>query len=257
MIYSPFCTSFGMALLAAGAVLFAAQGCRPQGQQATEQTEAKPARPLVSESAGQSKQGPAKSPDNRRRESPPTEAWKSLFDGKTLAGWKALQFGGEGNVNVENGSIVMEIGSDMTGVAWTGPVVRNNYELALEGMKLAGTDFFCTTTFPVGDEYCTLVVGGWGGGLVGLSNVDRHDASENSSSRHIGFKKNRWYRVRIRVTDAAIEAWIDDQQVVDQPRKGHKFGLRSEVEPCRPLGIATWATKGAVRNIRIRSLGGG
>ena len=70
----------------------------------------------------------------------------------------------------------------------------------------------------------------------------------------MAFKKNQWYRVRIRVTDAAIEAWIDDEQVVHQPRKGHKFGIRSEVELCRPLGISTWITKGAVRNIRIRPL---
>jgi hypothetical protein len=27
-----------------------------------------------------------------------------------------------------------------------------------------------------------------------------------------------------------------------------------ECELCRPLGIATWATKGAVRNLRVRAL---
>ena len=56
----------------------------------------------------------------------------------------------------------MEAGSTMTGVTWTGKVLRNNYELTLEGMRLDGSDFFCTTTFPVGDEPCTLVVGGSG-----------------------------------------------------------------------------------------------
>ena len=118
---------------------------------------------------------------NHAQESPLKNEWKSLFDGKTLAGWKTPQFGGEGKVYVENGSIVMEMGSYMTGITWTGEVLRNNYELSLEGMKLEGTDFFCTTTFPVGDDPCTLVVGGWGGGVVGLSNVDGHDASDNST----------------------------------------------------------------------------
>jgi hypothetical protein len=42
--------------------------------------------------------------------------WKPLFDGKSLAGWKATDFGGEGEVRVEGGAIVMEQGNNMTGV---------------------------------------------------------------------------------------------------------------------------------------------
>ena len=179
---------------------------------------------------------------------------KDLFDGKTLSGWKAPQFGGEGQVYVKDGTIVMEMGSMMTGVTWTGEVIRDNYELALEGMRLDGSDFFCTATFPVGKDFCSLVVGGWGGGVVGLSNIDYADASENATTKTMDSKQNRWYRVRIRVTDAAIEAWIDDQRLVNQPRQGHKFGIRMEVDLCRPLGISTWCTKGAVRNIRVRGL---
>jgi hypothetical protein len=56
------------------------------------------------------------------------------------------------------------------------------------------------------------------------------------------------------VSDAAIEAWIDDAKMVDQTRKDHTFGIRMEVDLCRPLGISTWVTKGAVRNIRVRPL---
>ena len=182
-------------------------------------------------------------------------SWKELFDGKTLKGWKATQFGGEGEVHVDQGTIVMDLGSMMTGITWAGkPPVRDNYELQLEGMRLEGSDFFCTTTFPVGKEFCSLVVGGWGGSLVGLSSINGMDASENSTTNSMNFKNNRWYRVRIRVSQSAIEAWIDDQIMVKQPRDYHQFGTRMEVDPCRPLGIATWTTKGAVRNIRVRLL---
>ena len=180
--------------------------------------------------------------------------WKDLFDGKTLAGWKAPHFGGEGKVTVRDGRIVMEQGSMMTGIVWTGDVIRNNYELTLEGMKLSGSDFFCTTTFPVGDDPCTLVVGGWGGMVVGLSNVDGSDASENETTQTMTFKENQWYKVRIRVTDAAIEAWIDDKPMLNLPREEHKFDIRIECDLCRPLGICTWDTTGAVRNIRVRAL---
>ena len=188
-------------------------------------------------------------------EEKPSTAGKPLFDGKTLTGWKATDFGGEeGKVYVHDGAITMDCGHAMTGITWTGKPPRNNYELSLEGMRLEGNDFFCTTTFPVGKQYCSLVVGGWGNTVVGLSNVDYSDASENSTTREGQFKDKTWYRVRIRVTDAKIEAWINDRQVVDQDREEHTFSLRFEVEPSKPLGIATWNTKGAVRNIRLREL---
>jgi hypothetical protein len=179
---------------------------------------------------------------------------KDLFDGKTLEGWKVAKFGGEGKVYVKDAAIVMETGNNMTGITWTGKPPRTNFELSLEGMRLEGSDFFCTTTFPVGKEYCSLVVGGWGGTVVGLSNVDFYDASDNSTSSSQDFKDHKWYRVRIRVTDAKIEAWIDDKQLIQQDRKGHQLGIRSEVDLNRPLGIATWCTKGAVRNIKLREL---
>jgi len=182
-------------------------------------------------------------------------AWKKLFDGETLTGWKVTEFGGQGKVEVKDGMIVMPTGNDMTGVTWAGnKLPRDNYELTLEGMRLAGGDFFCTTTFPVGKEPCTLVVGGWGGTVVGLSNVDGYDASNNSTSTFQNFKDKQWYRVRIRVTAAKIQAWIGDEQVVNQERKDHKFGIRFECDLCQPLGIATWCTAGAVRNIRLRQL---
>ena len=201
--------------------------------------------------AAQQKAAPAKQPT--AKETPATAA-KDLFDGKTLDGWKVTDFGGQGKVYVQQGAIVMEMGNDMTGITWTGKPPRSNYELSLEGRRLEGNDFFCTTTFPVGKEYCSLVVGGWAGAVVGLSNVDYADAHENATTKFKEFKNKQWYRVRIRVSDAKIEAWIDDKQIVDQERKDHKFGIRMEVDLNRPLGISTWMTKGAVRNIKLREL---
>src|SRR5688500_1340062 len=96
--------------------------------------------------------------------------WKSLFDGRTLTGWKVTNFGGEGEVHVEKGAIVMEQGSNMTGVTYAGKdFPKMDYEASLEGKRVKGNDFFCTTTFPVGDTHCSFVVGGWGGTVVGLS----------------------------------------------------------------------------------------
>src|SRR5437899_5887392 len=104
----------------------------------------------------------------------------------------------------------------MTGVTWgRGGLPRMDYEVTLEGKKLAGNDFFCTTTFPVGDSFCSLVVGGWGGRVVGISSINGADASENETHRDMEFKQGQWYRVRIRVTAKRIEAWVGAERVVD------------------------------------------
>jgi hypothetical protein len=182
------------------------------------------------------------------------DEWRSLFDGKTLAGWKSTNFGGEGEVLVEKGQLILEMGSNMTGVTWTGgDLPRVDYEIRLEAMKVEGNDFFCGLTFPVRDSYCSLIVGGWGGGIVGLSSLDAEDASENETSKVMGFQKGRWYRIRLRVAQERIEAWIDDENIVNVATAGRRISIRPEVELSKPLGIATWVTKAALRKIEMRS----
>jgi len=183
------------------------------------------------------------------------DPWKKLFDGKTLKGWKVPKMGGEGKVYVKDGAILMEQGNMMSGITYDAKDFPTmNYEVALEGKRTQGSDFFCTTTFPVGDSFCSLVVGGWGGTVVGLSSINYYDASENETSRFKEFKQDQWYRVRIRVSKAKIEAWIDDEKMVDLDTKDKKISIRFECEPCKPFGIATWCTTGAVRDIRVRAL---
>ena len=145
-------------------------------------------------------------------------------------------FGGEGKVAVRNGAIVMERGNQMTGITWTGKPPRSNYELTLDGKRIEGSDFFCTTTFPVGDDYCSFVTGGWGGSVIGLSNVDHMDASENQTSASREFKNDTWYQFRIRVTDEKIEVWIDKDQVVDQSPQGAYFRRADRVRPLLSAG---------------------
>ena len=181
--------------------------------------------------------------------------WKPLFDGKSLTGWKSTNFGGEGDVTVKNGAVLLEQGSDMTGITFTGKdFPKMDYEVALEGKKVKGNDFFCTTTFPVGDAFCSLVVGGWGGTVVGLSSIDSRDAVENDTTQIKPFKHDQWYRVRIRVAKTKIEAWIDDEKLVDLVTKDKKITIRGECEASKPFGISTWRTEGAIRNIRVRLL---
>jgi hypothetical protein len=178
----------------------------------------------------------------------------SLFDGKTLGQWKVTDFGGQGQVSVKDGAIYMATGAYMTGITWTGPVVRMNYEITLDAMRVEGSDFFCGLTFPVGENPCTLVLGGWGGSLCGLSSLNHFDASENETTRMISFENGKWYHVRLRVVANQIQAWLNDEELVNVDTTDKTIDIRIEVEESKPLGIATWNTAGAVRNIQLKKL---
>ncbi len=193
-----------------------------------------------------------KTEPNVSKEMPQMEI--SLFDGKSLGQWKITDFGGQGDVYVKDGAIYLEMGNDMTGVNWTGPLVRMNYEITLEAMRVSGSDFFCGLTFPVADNPCSLILGGWGGSICGLSNIDYYDAANNETTKFMSFEDNKWYRVRLRVTPDRIQAWLDDEELVNIETTGRKIDIRAEVDLSQPLGIATWQTAGAIRNIHLRKL---
>lgn len=149
------------------------------------------------------------------------------------------------------------MGNELTGITWTNKarLPQTNYEISLEAMRRQGTDFFCGLTFPVETNFCTLIVGGWGGALVGLSSLDGMDASENDTTKFMSFDDNRWYKIRLQVTPEKITAWIDDEKVVDAEIKGRKVSLRyGDIDLSCPLGIATYQTSASIRNIRMKRL---
>ncbi len=179
-----------------------------------------------------------------------------IFDGKTLEGWEIIPFGTEGPVEVSGGKIYLGMGDGCTGITYKKEFPEVNYEVTLEAMRVEGNDFFCGMTFPVGKDPCTLIVGGWGGPVVGLSSIDGRDASENETTKYMTFEKNRWYAIRLRVTDEKIEAWIDEEKVVDFTINGKQLSIRPEVELSKPFGIASWRTTAAIRNIRVVRING-
>ena len=186
---------------------------------------------------------------------PADPGWQPLFDEKTLTGWQPSGFSAEGAVKVEDGRIVLDTGKSMTGITWAGATPpTTNYEIALQAMRVEGRDFFAGVTFPVNGSFCSLILGGWGGSVVGLSNINGQNASENDTSQSIEFENGRWYTVRLRVTPAKIEAWLDDRQIITQDLKGNKIDIRLEMELSKPLGVASWKTKSALRDIRLRRL---
>jgi hypothetical protein len=203
-------------------------------------------------SADAAKEKPAAA--DAKKDDAKKEEWHSLFDGKSLGDWKLSKFGTQGSVEVKDGQIVLGFGDGCSGITWAGEFPKTDYEIRLQAMRVDGTDFFCGLTFPVGKDPCSLICGGWGGGVVGLSSIDGEDASENDTTKYKKFDTGKWYDIRVRVTKSRISAWIDKDQMVDEALEGRKISIRSEVEESKPLGIATWKTAGAIRKIEWRKL---
>ncbi len=130
-------------------------------------------------------------------------------------------------------------------------------ELSLEAKRLEGVDFFCGLTFPVGSvKTCaTLVCGGWGGAVTGISNIDNLDASENSTSNFVRYEDNKWYAVKVRVTPENLSVWIDAKHLIDQDLKDKKVNVRpGPIESYLPLSFTTYATTAAIRNVKLKVL---
>ena len=174
--------------------------------------------------------------------------------GKPWMDGKKANFGGQGSISVSDGAIVMNWGDVLTGITWKNDFPVVDYEVSLEAMKIQGNDFFCALTFPVEDTHASLILGGWGGTVTGITSIMGMDASGNQTTTVRKYEPNQWYRVRLRVTTEKLTAWLDDEVIVDMDTEGADFDIRPEVSLCRPLGIAAYQTSAALRNIRYRKL---
>jgi hypothetical protein len=178
-----------------------------------------------------------------------------LFNGINLDGWKPAPYAESGTIRVDQGAIILEPGKPLTGLVSTrANLPASRYELSYEAMRRDGRDFFAAATFPVGKSYITLVNGGWGNTVTGLSSINGSDASENETTTDQRYENGTWYRFRVWVTDQAIRCWVDDRQVALVLHAERQIGTRAEMHPCKPLGFAAWKSAGALRAIRIRPL---
>lgn len=183
------------------------------------------------------------------------DGWQPLFNGKNLDGWKVTNFGGEGEVYLEKGNVVISQGVDLSGITSTRKdLPTSNYEIELEATRAEGNDFFVGLTFPYRKSSCSLILGGWGGGVCGLSSIDGMDASENETTSYTAFTNGQWYKVRLKVTDDMIEAWLDGAQIVEQETKDRKVDVRFEVDLSKPMGLSTFQSTTWIRKARIRKL---
>ena len=180
--------------------------------------------------------------------------WAPLFNGRDLDGWKEAPFDGRGKITTKDGEIRLGKGR-MTGIAWTRDFPKTGYEIRFEAARLNGKDFFAGITFPVNDTHCSWISGGWDGTVIGLSNLDGNDASENDTSTNRDFETGRWYRFRLAVVPSRIRAWIDDVEIINVDISKRLVQIRfDDIDLCLPLGFASYATEAGLRSIAYRRI---
>ncbi|HUT33353.1 MAG TPA: GDSL-type esterase/lipase family protein [Planctomycetota bacterium] len=140
-----------------------------------------------------------------------------------------------GTVALDDGELVLGPGGPYSGVAWTGEFPTMNYEVTLHAQRRAGRDL-CHVTFPVASALCTLRPRAW----------------------DIFFESDRWYKIRLRVTEARVEAWLDGRKVADVPRAAAQVALPLAFEAMKPFGVhAALNACVAVRDIAVGRIEGG
>jgi hypothetical protein len=179
-----------------------------------------------------------------------------LFNGKSLDDWEFVDVGGSGEVELEGGLMIINQGENVSGAIYkkAATLPTTNYEITLEAKRIQGVDFFVGLTFPVGDlKHCaTLVCGGWGGSVTGISCIDSMDASDNNTSSYQRYKDDEWYAIKLRVTPKNLSVWLGDKQIIDEDIEGKKISVRpGPVESYLPLSLTTFNTMAAIRNVKL------
>lgn len=168
--------------------------------------------------------------------------------------WRPFRFGGDGAHRVASGELVLEPGAPLTGGTFDVALPRDRHELAFEARRISGIDFFCGLTFPTARGELTLVLGGWGGTVCGLSSLDGRDASDNETRTLRHFPEGRDVAVRIRVDGDDVRVFVDGAPFLAADLAGRQVSMRAEVEPCRPFGFCCYLTTARLAGLRWRPL---
>jgi hypothetical protein len=163
------------------------------------------------------------------------------------------------------GVLVLGAGEPFSAVKYEGKadiLPREGYEISWDAMRVDGSDFFAALVFPVGpktkdgkDKCVSLVAGGWGGMVVGISAINHMYAHENETTRSHEFVNGRWYRFTLQVTPDVIRCLIDGKEQFKVGVREKQLTMHvSEIQSCEPLGFSSYQTTGAIRHLQIRRL---
>jgi hypothetical protein len=171
-----------------------------------------------------------------------SEAWRIVA---------AEPFASHGSASLASGLLTLETGKPGTGANYRGPVPRIDYKITAEAQRTKGEDFFYGLTFPINDQPASLIIGGWGGGVTGISNLNGLSAIENETTAYTPFENNRWYSIELVVTAKQITAAIDGRRILAVETAKHQYEVWPQQAVMIPLGIATWKTSAQIRQLKL------
>lgn len=183
--------------------------------------------------------------------------WIPLFNGKDLSGWHPVRQDEfvHGKGTVEDGVLILHAGQPGSGLRLARKdFPKMNYEIELKAQRIEGFDFFCGLNVPVSNTWITLIVGGWDGEVLGLSNLDGLSAVENKYVQQVPFKQRQWYVIRMRVEKGQITVWLDDRKRIEAKTKGVQIGIRDSMRGLKPMGICSWFSRAGIKDLRVRRL---
>jgi len=167
--------------------------------------------------------------------------------------WDRSFEGAGGGVNwlVQDGTLVQQgLGSNVR--LLFGEPDWTDYEITLEARKTGGEEgFLVLLRAQSGKEFYWANLGGWRNTSHalerGIKGQDRWGPVTPHRPGRI--ETGRWYRLRARCEGRHIQAWLDDELVIDYtddgrgPTKGR-------------AGVGTWITRAEFRKIKVTSLDG-
>lgn len=189
---------------------------------------------------------------------PAKDKWHSLFDGKTLNGWKVGA--NAASFKVENGTIT--VNGDVAHLYYNGPVMQHqftDFEFSAEVMTTPGSNsgiYFHT-------QYQE---GGWPQKGYEVQVNNSHTDWRRTASlwaiqdvKETYAKDNEWFTLSIKVKGKQVKVFINDKQVVDYTEPANV--QRSEGMKDRLFSSGTFALQGHdpkskvyYRNIKVREL---
>ena len=189
-----------------------------------------------------------------------SSSW-DLFSDVWRSKWQTSPMLAGGEIVADSEVFTLKAGAPMTGIVFPDwekeGLPLTDYAISYEALRVSGSDFFGSVTFPVTSrEKCvTFVLGGWGGSQVGISCIDGYDAAENSTGSSQRFENGQWYKLRLEIRAGSIQAWLDKRPIIHTNITGRQLSLRGgEIVHCVPFGFATYSTEGRIRHLKINRL---
>lgn len=166
--------------------------------------------------------------------------WNRSFEENNAGRWR-----------LANGEVLQESMATNQRLTFGDPEWRD-YELTLEAKKTGGQEGFLILFRVKNDnQFYWANLGGWGNRRHQLERGLRGGQRWGPVGPAVdgGIEAGRWYRIKVRCEGRRFQVWLGERLLIDftDDQRAHLNGK---------VGIGTWSTKAAFRNVKVTTLAG-